>query len=86
MIAWTHSDGAGEFSEGLAIVKIDYDYGFINKDGEIVINPQFDGAGNFSEGLSGVVIGDEFGFINKDGEIVINPQFDHYYFYNLEWQ
>ena len=63
--------------EALAAVKIgDKGWGYINKAGEIVINPQFDLAGYFSEGLAAVSIGDKYGFINPKGEIVINPQFD----------
>ena len=47
-------DEAWDFSEGLAAVKIGGKVGFINKAGEIVINPQFDNAGSFSEGLARV--------------------------------
>ncbi|GHT08964.1 hypothetical protein FACS189426_05930 [Bacteroidia bacterium] len=51
-------------------------YGYRNKKGETVINPQFDDADTFSEGLAPVKIGDKIGFIDKKGKIVINPQFD----------
>ena len=54
-------------------------YGYINKEGKIVINLQFTDAGNFSEGLAKVSLEEgaekRFGFINKEGKIVINPQF-----------
>jgi hypothetical protein len=53
-------------------------YGYIDKKGRIVINPQFDLALEFSEGLARVrvEIGGKQGYIDKSGKIVINPQFD----------
>lgn len=51
-------------------------YGYINKRGEMVINPQFDDAGHFSEGLAGVEVDGKWGYINKSGDYVVPPQFD----------
>ncbi|OFX39327.1 MAG: hypothetical protein A2X08_04185 [Bacteroidetes bacterium GWA2_32_17] len=51
-------------------------YGFINKKGEIIINPQFKSAISFSEGLAVVSDGEKYGYIDKNGKYVINPQFD----------
>ncbi len=55
-------------------------YGYIDKTGHFVINPQFDFAWIFSEGLAAVLIGDEetgkWGYIDKTGHFVINPQFN----------
>ena len=56
-------------------------YGFIDKQGRMVINPQFDMALDFSEGLACVGVGSDektrkYGFIDKQGRMVINPQFD----------
>ncbi|WP_161768763.1 WG repeat-containing protein, partial [Picosynechococcus sp. NKBG042902] len=50
--------------------------GYINKEGMIVINPQFDQIRPFSEGLAAVRVGDRWGYIDKEGTMVINPQFD----------
>lgn len=65
----------GAFSEDLAVVAINGKYGFINKNGEMVIKPQFDQAKSFSEGLAAVKLGSYYGFIDKTGKTVINPQF-----------
>ena len=70
-------EDARPFSEGLASVKIEGRWGYIDKSGEYVIRPQFDDAWLFSEGLAHVAIGDRWGYINKTGKYVINPQFDY---------
>ena len=51
-------------------------HGYINKKGDIVINPQFDFALPFSEGLAPVKLAEKLGYIDKTGKYVINPQFD----------
>jgi hypothetical protein len=48
-------------------------YGFIDKTGKIVVNPQFDEVSGFSEGLSGVKLSGKWGFIDKTGKYVWNP-------------
>lgn len=50
--------------------------GYINREGNIVINPQFIQASTFSEGLAAIRLGEKWGFIDSNGEIIINPQFD----------
>jgi len=72
------------FSEGLAYQKFEDDegnrkYGFINRAGEIVIEPKFDDASYFSEGLAAIEVDGKWGFINKDGKIVIQPIYDRAY-------
>ncbi|WP_368123615.1 WG repeat-containing protein [Bacteroides cellulosilyticus] len=52
-------------------------YGFIDKSGKFVIEPQFEFADDFSEGLAIVTINDEYGFIDKSGKFVIEPQFEY---------
>ena len=51
-------------------------YGFIDKSGKVVIEPQFDSASNFSEGFACVEKDGKWGFIDKSGKVVIEPQFD----------
>ncbi len=74
------------FSEGLAAIGFHSSWnsepakwGFIDKEGAIVIKPQFDSVEDFSEGLAAVRIGNEetgkWGYINKKGDIVIIPIF-----------
>ncbi|APA52029.1 hypothetical protein BLD35_02145 [Campylobacter coli] len=65
-----------DFSEGLAKVELNRKYGFMDKNGKIVIEPKFDGVGNFSEGLAAVGLNGKWGFIDKNGEFAIKPKFD----------
>ncbi|TYQ14888.1 UNVERIFIED_CONTAM: WG repeat protein [Acetivibrio alkalicellulosi] len=51
-------------------------WGFINKDGEIIIRPKYKWALDFSDGLAPVQIGNKMGYINEKGDIVIKPIFD----------
>ena len=67
------------FNEGLAAVKIDELWGFVNLDGSMAIEPQFrfiTWRGIFSEGRTRVSIDGKFGFIDREGNVVVEPQFD----------
>jgi hypothetical protein len=78
-----------DFSEGLAGVVVNGKYGFVNKNGEMVIQPRFElqrggnhgqliiSSGRFSEGLACVRVGELYGYINHKGDFVIQPQFLH---------
>lgn len=63
------------YTEGLAVVRNKKDYGYVDKDGKIVINCQFDYAKPFKNGKAIVKQGDMYGVIDKEGKYVINPQF-----------
>ena len=64
-------------AEGMmAVQSEDGKWGFFNKDGEMVINPQFDAVEQFSYGLACVGQNDKYGYIDKKGQYVINPQYD----------
>ena len=65
------------FAEGLASVRLGKNYGFIDKTGAFVIQPQFAFAGNFSEGLAFVKLGRQGGYIDHDGHWVIGPSEDY---------
>lgn len=59
---------AGEFSEGLAAVRINGTYGYIDPTGSFSIQPQFDYATHFREGLAIVVNDGQPFYINKQGQ------------------
>ena len=60
----------------LYAIKLEDKQGFINKNGEIVIKPQFlqcSYASHFAEGLAKICIG----FIDKTGKLAIKNEFDY---------
>jgi len=76
-------DDARNFSEGLAAVKLNYRWGFIDKIGEEVIPFRYLDVGKFSEGLARVYYAlhtystrYKWGFINKIGLLVISDGYD----------
>ncbi|EAI5827366.1 WG repeat-containing protein [Campylobacter coli] len=68
---------AGIFVSGdLIRVKIDGQWSFLDKNGEIIAKPEFDDIWSFWEGLAGVRLNGKYGFIDRSGKIVIEPKFD----------
>src|SRR5262245_46752183 len=66
-------------SSGLFVVIVDDKRGYIDRNGRIVIQPQFEGASDFSEGLAVIATsknGYKEGYIDETGSIVIRPRFD----------
>ena len=70
-------DDAGDFSEGVAPVKIGTLWGYLGKSGRLVIPTQFQYAGAFSSGRAPVVADEDgaFGYIEKNGNILNIPQY-----------
>ena len=64
------------FSEGLALVKKNDQWGFIRKNGEWQIEPNLKEAGAFSDGLAYAESDYKKGFIDDNGEWVIETKFD----------
>jgi len=73
---------ANSFHEGLAAVQTTENpqrWGFIDKEGRLVIPADFWTVGDFSEGLAPVLIGGPHGlwaYIDGQGKIVIGPKYD----------
>ena len=67
--------GCREFSEGLASVLVKGKAGYIDTNGNFVIQRKFNIAMPFSEGLAYVELNNKYGYIDKSGEFVVEPQF-----------
>lgn len=69
------------FNEGLAKFVLNDKFGFIDKNGKIVVTPIYEDAEDFSEGLAAVAIKDDidsvtkWGYIDKSGVVKIDFQF-----------
>ena len=61
---------------GLFVVTQNGRVGYIDREGEVVIPPQFDRAYGFTDGLAVVEIGGRYGYIDEEGRFAINPRFD----------
>lgn len=61
----------------IASVGLNKKYGFIDNNGNTIIDFKFDNARNFANGLAPVKVKDKWGFINIKGEFVIPPQYDN---------
>lgn len=63
-------------SEGLAIVSVEgHGYGYVDRTGNLAIQPRFESAEPFSEGLAAVELGGKWGYIDRTGRFVIPPRF-----------
>lgn len=69
-------DALSSFSEGLARVRIEDKYGFIDKNAKQAIPLIWDYVGSFSDGLAIYEIGDKYGFIDKKGDTKIYAMYD----------
>ena len=61
-----------EFSEGLAPIKIDNKWGFIDKVGDIAIKPFADFVDNFSDNAAFFRCKDRSGFIDNKGTVIVS--------------
>ncbi len=80
MIKESASDGISafqQFSDALYPVRNKDKWGYINRKGEIVLQPQWEDAGDFYEGLAKAATTEEsnmrYGFINSKGEWIVKP-------------
>jgi len=71
----TRSEDAQNVS--LYLVNQEGGYGFINREGKVVIAGPFSNAWWFSEGLAPVSVGGKWGFIDATGQFAIEPRYDN---------
>lgn len=69
-------DSAKDFSEGLAAVKRNDKWGYIDGTGAVVVPLKYDEVESFSEGLAVVVQDWRYGFIDKTGEVAVPLEYD----------
>ena len=70
---------SGLFLNGAALVQMDGKWGYMNKQGTIIIPCRYDSAGSFNEGLATVKQNNKWGFIYQDGDTLTSCRFDYAY-------
>ena len=67
-----NAQAIGDFSEGLAPVRVDGKIGYVDRNGTFVIMPQFDEAYAFASGVARVAVGGKTGVIDTTGHWVLS--------------
>jgi hypothetical protein len=65
-----------EFSEGLAVVRLEGRFGYIDEKGREVIACSFDDANDFYGSLAKVYVNEKSGFIDKSGKMIVPAEYD----------
>jgi len=68
-------EAAKSFSEGLAPVKEDGLWGYIDRENNIKIECRFDDANSFSESVAAVKENNLWGVINSNGQYILAPKY-----------
>lgn len=67
-------DQIGEFVDGIAWFRLRDQYGFVDKNGELV-PAKYDKAYDFKNGFARVQLGNKYGFIDKTGKEIASPKY-----------
>ena len=63
-------DVAPGFSDGMCAVKVDGDWGYIDRTGRMIIKPRYDQASKFKRGTAQVRQGNQYSWIDKTGKVL----------------
>ncbi len=66
---------AGPFCDGLARVRLNKKWGFIDTTGSVIIPLKYNEVQNFSDGMARVRVGQKWGLMDKTGRVIIKPTF-----------
>lgn len=85
MLNSIYGDGKDEFHEGLAVMgkrignnMLAQKFGYINRNGNWIIEPVYDGAAGFKNNRAIVKKKEKYGCINNKGEVIIDIEYDDY--------
>ncbi len=89
----TGSDEMRNGSDFIKRVNVGYKFGYINKDGKVVIPAKYDEVFPFKNGRARVRVGERIGYIDRDGNYIQKPecssydrQFENYYWCSVPGQ
>jgi WG containing repeat len=66
----------GPYYDGLARVKLNHKWGFIDTTGGVVVPLKYNEVSNFTDGLAKVRMGHKWGLVDTKGTVIIKPTFD----------
>lgn len=69
-------DFVNDLSNGVSLVKKSGKYGFVNKDGKVVVPLIYDESSTMSEGYAPVRSGNLWGYVDSVGNVTIEPKFE----------
>ena len=77
LLIWIAADAQGKEGQARALFPIEQHgkWGYIDRLGNIAIQPKFEAVDGFSEGLAAVELNGKWGFIDDKGNEVIEPRF-----------
>jgi len=75
-------DYQGPYCDGLARVKTNQKWGFVDTTGNVVVPPKYNQVENFVDGLAKVRTGQRWGLVDKTGAVIIKPTFEWIYDFN----
>jgi len=80
----TYEDADAFEVDGVAAVKRDGLWGYIDTEGNWLLKPQYENAESFSHGLAGISEDGRWGFIDASGEVVISCAYEDVGYWNEE--
>jgi len=69
------TDCIDEFENGIARIITNEKWGFINVEGDVVINPDYEYCTSFEDNIARIEKNDLVGYIDSKGKILITPQY-----------
>lgn len=71
-----YEDAEPFFESNITAIKKDGKWGFVNTEGDIIIEPQYEDARTFGKGIGAVQKDGTWGFVNSENRMVIEPVFE----------
>ena len=68
-------DEARDFTNGVAAVRVDQKWGYIDKSGRLLVQPVYENADDLDETLAMITLNAKTGYVNKAGQMIIEPHF-----------
>jgi hypothetical protein len=69
-------DLAYPITEGMAAVRVDGKYGYLDAAGKVVVEPKYEFTWRFAGGYAAVKYNGKYGFIDKTGKEVVLPVYE----------